>query len=271
MQISEKAWTAFIRKLRTVNAAASQKILDYLKDHPIDTLEDRNALIDFAYAVAVRYGEGAAALACEMYDAVAAASAAPVAAALPAATPTIGEVAKAITGTLKTGNETIVADSVGRLVKQTGVDTTMQNALRDGAEWAWIPSGDTCAFCITLASRDWQRASRAALKGGHAEHIHANCDCTYAVRFNRNTTVEGYDPDAYLAMYKNAPLDFWNTPDGKPPAGDEGAEKDTPKNRINAMRRAAYAENKEEITEQKRDNYEERKERGSSAAEEADV
>ena len=53
----------------------------------------------------------------------------------------------------------------------------LKNAVRDGAEWAWVPHGDTCPFCITLASNGWQKASRKVLKGGHAEHIHANCDC----------------------------------------------------------------------------------------------
>ena len=252
MQISAKAWNAFIKKLRTVNEAASQKILDYMERNPVVTVLDRQALIQYAYAIAVRYGEGAAALACIMYDSVAEASGVMVPAALPAAAPSVGEVAKTITGTLKTGNNNIVADAIGRLVKQTGVDTTMKNALRDGAEWAWIPSGDTCAFCITLASRGWQRASRAALKDGHAEHIHANCDCTYAVRFDKKSDVAGYDPDQYLRMYENA----------------EGR---TPTEKINAMRREFYAENADEINAQKRDAYEKRKERESSAAEEIKV
>lgn len=252
MQISEKAWSAFIKKLRTVNEAAAKKVLDYLTEHPIETVLDRQALIQFACAVAVRYGEGAAALACVMYDSVAEASGVMLPAALPAATPSVAEVAKAINGTLKSGNVNIVADSIGRLVKQTGVDTTMKNALRDGAEWAWIPSGDTCAFCITLASRGWQRASKAAIKDGHAEHIHANCDCTYAIRFDKKTNVAGYRPEEYLAMY-------------------EGAEGSTPTQKINAMRREFYAENSEEINAQKRDNYEKRRERESSAAEETVV
>ena len=45
----------------------------------------------------------------------------------------------------------------------------LKNALRDGAEFAWVPNGDTCAFCMTLASRGWQRASKRAIKNGHAE------------------------------------------------------------------------------------------------------
>ena len=272
MYITAEAWQTFIRKLRRVNEAAAQKILDYLTANPIQSYADRQRLIEYAYLIAAKYGEGAAALACRMYDEIAAASTVAVPAAVPAAGPSVGEVAKTINGTLKTGNPNIVSEAVGRLVKRTGVDTTMQNALRDGAEWAWIPSGDTCAFCIALASRGWQRASRNAIKGGHAEHIHANCDCTYAIRFDKKTEVAGYNNgEAYEQMHKNAPLDHWNTPDGRPPAGDEDAEKATPKNRINAMRREFYEENKEEINEQKRDAYEKRKELNSSAAEEDDV
>lgn len=160
--------------------------------------------------------------------------------------------AKTIVGTAKTNNEEIISSAIGRLVKQTGVDTTMQNALRDGAEWAWIPHGETCAFCIMLASNGWQRASRKALKNGHAEHIHANCDCTYAVRFDSSSNVAGYDPDKYFEMYSNA--------DGH-----------RAKDKLNSMRREFYAENSEEINAQKRDNYEKRKERESSAAEEANA
>ena len=252
MDITAKAWQIFIAKLRRINEAAAQKILAYLTAHPIQSYEDRQKLIEYAYLTAQKYGEGAAALACRMYDEIAAASTVAVPAAVPAAGPSVGEVAKTINGTLKTGNPNIVSEAVGRLVKQTGVDTTMKNALRDGAEWAWIPSGDTCAFCITLASQGWQRASRAALKGGHAEHIHANCDCTYAVRFDKQTDVAGYHPEEYRAMY-------------------EGAEGRTPTEKINAMRREFYAENKDEINAQKRDNYEKRRERESSAAEEIDV
>ena len=47
---------------------------------------------------------------------------------------------------------------VSRLVKRAGADTTLKNAQRDGAEFAWVPHGDSCAFCLTLASRGWQRA-----------------------------------------------------------------------------------------------------------------
>lgn len=254
MEISLTAWQKYIALLRKVNDKAAEVVRTYLETHSIpQTQAEMNALIDYAFAVATKYGEAAATAAAEMYDAIAAASGVILEPAIPAVTPEISEVAKAIVGTVKTDNEEIISAAIGRLVKQTGVDTTMQNAIRDNAEWAWIPSGDTCAFCITLASRGWQRASKKALKGGHAEHIHANCDCTYAVRFNEDTDVEGYDPDEYYDLY-------WNS--------DPGG---SPEDKINAMRREIYEENKEKINAQKRDNYEKRKERESSEAEEMDV
>ena len=176
-----------------------------------------------------KYGEGCAELACQMYDAMADASGVIVPAAEPAEIAGDSEIAKMVYGTKK--SSPLLESGVSRLVKQAGADTTLKNALRDGAEWAWVPHGDTCAFCITLASRGWQRASDKALKGGHAQHIHANCDCEYAVRFNKNTTVAGYDPEKYLEQYENA-------------GGD-----------INAMRRANYAEHKDVINAKKRAAY----------------
>lgn len=243
MRISEKAWLDYIRKLRKISDEAAEQFSAYLKSHDVASREGRKAAIDYAYALATKYGEGAASLSCEMYDAVAAASKKAVPSAEPAETPTYGEVAKTVNGTLKqSSTPELPGQAIGRLVKRTGVDTTMQNAIRDGAEWAWIPHGDTCAFCIALASRGWQKASKKALKGDHAEHIHSNCDCTYAVRFDERTQYAGYDPEKYLAAYEDA----------------DGSK---PQDKINALRREYYAENKDRINEQKRLAYAARKER----------
>ncbi len=254
MIIKDEVWRKYISGLRRISDKAASEMSRYL-----NTTEwymnnrTRKAAVEYAYALATRYGEGATALACEMYDAVVAATTRRMLGpAVPAPTAKYSEVAKAINGTAKTGNADIMAQSVGRMVKMAGVDTTMQNAIRDGAEWAWIPVGETCAFCLTLASNGWQRASKRALNGGHAEHIHANCDCTYAVRFDSDTNVQGYNPAVYQRMYYNA--------DGS-----------TPEERINSMRRDFYAANSEKINAQKRDNYEKRKERESSEAEETEA
>ena len=112
------------------------------------------------------------------------------------------------------------------------------------AEWAWVPHGDTCPFCMMLASNGWQKASAKLLKGGHASHIHANCDCEFAVRFDSNTGVAGYDPEKYLKQYRAAGSD------------------------VNAMRRIDYAARRDAINAQKRTAYKVRKgstESGKSA------
>lgn len=259
MRITDKQWNRYISVLRELNNKAAEDMIRYMTDHNINKVgsnyvlseQERKALIDYAYGLATKYGEGAVAVAAEMYDAIAVASKANVPPAEPAPTATYGEVAKAVNGTLKQSPE-IVPSAISRLVKTAGIDTTMQNALRDGAYWAWVPRGETCSFCLMLASRGWQKASKNALKNGHAEHIHANCDCTYVVKFGNDLFVEGYDPDEYLAMYDNADGTRWQ-------------------DKLNSMRRDFYAENKEKINAQKRSAYAKRIERNAPAAEEINI
>lgn len=234
MYISENDWKNYIKKLSALNRKAGQLMEQWIQKNG---LNDRKALIDYAYAVAAKYSEGSAALTAQMYDAIAELSGKDYEAAEMAELPSYGEVAKTINGTLKhSQNADLVANSVSRLVKRTGADTMLNNAERDGAQFAWVPSGDSCAFCITLASRGWQYMSKNALRNGHAEHIHANCDCEYVVRFDNNSGVEGYDPQIYEDMYYRA-------------------EGNTPQERINSLRRMHYEQNKELIRAQKRNVY----------------
>lgn len=237
MRISKNDWKGFVDRLREIDDRAAEAVVDYMMRHDTSSKAGRKALIEYAYGIATKYGEGAAEMACQMYDAVAQVSGASVAAADPARTATYGEVAKTINGALMWSNTPESAGAaVGRLVKTAGVDTTIKNAIRDGAEWAWVPQGDTCMFCIMLASQGWVRASKKVLNGDHAEHIHNNCDCTFAVRFDGKSTVEGYDPDRYLQIYN-------------------GAEGSTWKEKLNSMRRADYEVRKDAINAQKRVAY----------------
>lgn len=213
-------------RLARLNQRAGQLMADYIAAHGTG---DTDALIAYAHALVTKYGEGSAELACQMYDALAAAARAGVPAAEPAQPASYGEVARMVQATKASPPQ--MQRGVSRLVKRAGADTTLQNALRDGAEFAWVPQGDTCAFCLTLASHGWQKAGQAAIKGGHAEHIHANCDCEYAIRFDGRSTVAGYDPDEYLRRYRAAGSD------------------------VNALRRVNYAANRERINAQKRAAY----------------
>lgn len=237
MKISSKSWKSYIERLSRIDQKAASAFADWFREHPDADTDD---LLNYAFYTSDYYGNAASELACEMYDEVAVASGKTLPPAEPARTATYGEVAKAIQGKLLTTQDPdAVGSVVGTKVKTVGLDTLLKNSFRDGAEFAWIPSGDTCAFCMMLASNGWQKASKKALKNGHASHVHNNCNCTYAIRFDENTEVEGYDPDYYKDQYDNAEGDNW-------------------KDKVNSMRREHYAANKESINEQKRVAYEKR-------------
>jgi len=223
----QAAWDDYISRLSQLNQKAGQLMREYMDGHPE---ADTDALIRYAYALVTKYGEGSAELACQMYDALAEAQGVTLPAAEPAPTATYGEV----TGMVKATQDSppSLQQGVSRMVKQAGADTTTRNAIRDGAEWAWVPHGDACPFCRMLASNGWQRASKNLLKKGHAQHIHANCDCEFAVRFSRGFDVAGYDPEAYLRQYRDAGSDINNWR-----RIDYAANRE----RINAQKRAAYA------------------------------
>lgn len=223
MYISNKDWLNFINKLSMLNNKASELMTKYIEQNGLDNTTE---LVDYAYLVANTYGDASSALAAAMYDVITELEGKFYPPAEPAPQISYGEVAKQVQGTMKrTQNTEKISSSVGRLVKMQGQDTLLQNGIRDQAEFAWIPHGDTCAFCIMLASNGWRKISKKALRNGHAEHIHANCDCSYMIRHSSNFDVEGYDPEKYYEIYSNA-------------EGNTGTEK------VNSMRREFYAQNK---------------------------
>lgn len=228
--ITQANWRKYIDRLAAIDKKAADLMQMYIDEHG---LQDTEALIQYAYSLVTKYGETSATLASEMYDHMADIMNANVPEAIPAETASLKEIAKGVTWG-KYHSPSQIPSVVGRQVRQAGADTMIQNAKRDKAQWAWVPQGDTCAFCITLASRGWQDASKTVLKGNHADHIHQNCDCTFAIAFKEKDKRQYdyiYDPDKYLEMYDEA-------------GGD-----------INAMRRQIYAKNKDEINAQKRDAY----------------
>lgn len=233
--ISKAKWQRYIKKLADIDEHAGDLMRQYIE---ANGLQDNNALIDYAFGLATKYGEASAELGCEMVELMAAAQGVEIPPAVPAETATVQEVAKGVMYG-KYHSPSQIPNIVSRQVRQAGADTVMKNAIMNNAEWAWVPSGDTCAFCITLASRGWQTASKKVLKGNHVEHIHSNCDCTFALAFNekgKRKYDSVYDPKKYEDMYY-------------------GAEGRTPGDRINAMRRTKYQQKKDYINAQKRDAY----------------
>lgn len=205
MRITKAEWNNYKNKMSLLSDTASKEFSDWANDNGGWENLDRQLMAEVAWNIASKYSEGSSALAAEMYDAIAKAERVNVPPAEPVSEVDFGQLATAINGALKhSTNDDFVSSPVGRSVKQAGADTMLKNASRDQAEFAWIPSGDSCPFCLVLASKGWTRASKKTTNGDHASHIHTHCDCQFAIRFNRNTKVDGYNPDEYLEMYKNA-------------------------------------------------------------------
>lgn len=235
--LTAKEWYQYFQRLKAIENKAAAEMLKAINARRFATDDELDA---YCYALVERYGGAAASLACEMYDGIAVMQGAAVAPAEPAATMTFREVRKTVRDAASR-SLTLIAPETGRMVKQASADTILKNARRDHAEAAWVPNGDTCAFCLTLASRGWTRVY-GMKAGDHAAHIHANCDCTYSVRFVSDGGVAGYDPEAYRRRYY-------------------AAEGNNSHDRINAIRREMYQENREEILAQKREAYAARVER----------
>ena len=187
--LSKATFNAYVAKMRQLNVKAAEEMQSYIDSFGFDNM---TALVKKAYQIATKYGEGASELACLAYDMLAEQQGAKVLPAVPAETATLDETWGAVQESLNEGEDK-VANAVSRLVKQAGADTIQLNASRDHAEMAFVPVGQTCAFCLMLASRGWEYVGRNAKS--HAAHIHANCDCQYLVRFSPDEGVSGYDPN----------------------------------------------------------------------------
>ena len=96
------------------------------------------------------------------------------------------------------------------LVASSVRDTGHANLLREyergmsGARWARVPVGETCAWCLMLASQGaWYHSEETAL-GTSPDHYHDNCDCI-AVFFADANDIAAYDDLAkYKEMYYDA-------------------------------------------------------------------
>lgn len=118
---------------------------------------------------------------------------------------------KAVRGIVQQGVDGDLKGMAGQLmkridyeVKKAAGETVMQNARRDSRRprFARVPGGgETCDFCIMLASRGFVYRSEAS--AGELNHYHANCRCRIVPGFGDNPSVAGYDPDYYLQLWKN--------------------------------------------------------------------
>ncbi len=97
-----------------------------------------------------------------------------------------------------------VAGTMGRAVRNHARATMRSNTDRYGGRYARVPTGDkTCAFCLMLASRGF--VYRSEDSAGEFDQYHDGCDCVVVASFDTdNSAIEGYSPDEYYKMYRDA-------------------------------------------------------------------
>lgn len=97
-----------------------------------------------------------------------------------------------------------------RFIHAAGRDTTSYNVDRDpvDAAYARVPKGtETCAFCLTLASRGPVYGSKkSALYKANGDKYHDWCDCEPTPVWNgdRSTLPDDYDENKFLEIYNEA-------------------------------------------------------------------
>ena len=243
-RISSDAWAHYVDAHARIQSAARDELMAFFNSLPWRTDEAAalRALCEKAADIANMYGTADATLSAAFYDELMTAygmSYLPAEIVIPNAEFDVVDVANAANAAASVEAAAVIsAGEVVKHVKRAGVQTMRNAASRDGAMWAWVCIGDTCAFCRALGSNGWQEASERIKAGNHADHIHGNCDCQFVVKPNgASLEIEGYDPDALYDEYKDA--DGWNS-----------------KDKVNAMRRADYTpEFAEERNRRRRELY----------------
>lgn len=213
-QIPRKYIDNYTKALNKLSADVQAKLAaDLAKiDFTADVATVRDAIIDRMEMYCGPYTDMAAILAAEFYDGLReqAVGAKLGAYAESGREPVATE--KAVRGIMQDvvegkAAEVVVRKLTGRAdyeIKKAAGECIYRNGQRDPLKpkYARVPSGgETCRFCIMLASRGFVYHSKEA--AGENGHYHANCDCRIVPGFGGSTTVPGYDPDLYYDMWKH--------------------------------------------------------------------
>lgn len=165
----------------------------------------RDYLSEYVPLIVAKYGEVAAGIAADMYDAMrAGVNVAGVYAAVLADPPAVEQVRTSVRANVTSLFQQdrdfnavlalIAADTVDRLALGRGKETIGLNTELDpaGPRWALVPFGKTCDWCLKIASWGAVRWSRVEAKAG----LHGNCNCTPTVVWPDDDYPAGYDPRA---------------------------------------------------------------------------
>lgn len=182
--------------IRVLVEERMNRIVEYLVSQPnLTPAQFRNALVSQTNLVVARYGESAAALAAEWYDAVRAAEG-------------IGGTYRAVTATSPYGPDAVegmvrraigpmfqdnpdvaavmrtVSANAGKYTLGASRETIRVNSFRDPRADGWrrVARGETCSFCLMLVGRGAVYRERTAFFASHSK-----CDCA---------AVPSFDPSA---------------------------------------------------------------------------
>lgn len=170
----------------------------------------RDNLLEFFPELIQDYGNTAAVLGADFYDAIR--DAPPSAASFRAGMASVPDVDQAQSvarwglGPLFTLNDPAqsLLDLLGatqRLVLQAGRSTIIDAATSDPVRtgFARIPAGPTCRFCTMVASRGFVYAT--ARSAGQSNEWHNDCDCVVIAGTSKRDLPEGYDLTALSRAY----------------------------------------------------------------------
>lgn len=92
-----------------------------------------------------------------------------------------------------------VLDRVDTEMRRAANQCIAHNASRDPKKptYARVPVGETCGFCLMLASFGYQYTSEES-----ASHAHRHCNCRVVPSFG-DAEVRGYDPDAMYGRFND--------------------------------------------------------------------
>ncbi len=209
-QIPRAALDYLTEQVRGLVADASGKVsrlLESIEWRPDSIAECRAALVDALLSVMPTYTDAAAQAGADFYDAVRAAEVGEAMGALAVS----GFDREAFEGAVRAFVQDVVdgkpaeqlngkvIDRVDRDIRRSANMSVAENARRDPLKpkYARVPSGgETCEFCIMLASRGAVYGTEEA-----ASHAHPGCDCRVVPSFGDGSEIEGYDPDALYDEY----------------------------------------------------------------------
>lgn len=209
--ISKRAYEAYCNAVDNLTRAAAStvesRILEWVAANPgASVAEARDAAVAVMDDLVRKYGEAAATLAADWYDALAALAGKripPAVADASGAGSKTEKVARYQAAKLESGDAAGFARSCGEYAAHESKlalnRTVMANAKRDrrkGVRFARVPTGaTTCSFCLMLASRDAVYYSRKT--AGEFDRWHTHCDCKVVPGFEDDPDaelVEGYKP-----------------------------------------------------------------------------